>query len=148
MLSRKTEYSNYLAAEIESAKTYACDVTDPIAVETAFSAVRTDMGEIDILVYNAGSGVWGNIEELNDFLPAVWDTEPGFGLRFAPSGRKSFIYLYRFEGRPRRFTLGVYPRMPLADAREALAKAAKMLDKGIEPAEQELAARKDRRDAD
>ena len=78
----------------------------------------------------------------------VWDTEPGFGLRIAPSGRKSFIYLYRFEGRPRRFTLGVYPRMPLADAREALAKAAKLLDKGIDPAEQELAARKDKRDAE
>ena len=78
----------------------------------------------------------------------VWDTEPGFGLRIAPSGRKSFIYLYRFEGRPRRFTLGVYPRMPLADAREALAKAAKLLDKGIDPAERELAARKDKRDAE
>ena len=78
----------------------------------------------------------------------VWDTEPGFGLRIAPSGRKSFIYLYRFEGRPRRFTLGVYPRMPLADAREALAKAAKLLDKGVDPAEQELAARKDIRDSE
>ena len=65
LLSRKTEYSNNLAAEIESAKAYACDVTDSIAVETAFAAVRTDMGEIDVLVYNAGSGVWGNIEELS-----------------------------------------------------------------------------------
>ena len=65
LLSRKTEYSSTLAANIESAKAYACDVTDPSAVETAFSAVRTDMGEIDVLVYNAGSGVWGNIEELS-----------------------------------------------------------------------------------
>ena len=65
LLSRKTEYSSTLAADIESAKAYACDVTDPSAVETAFSAVRTDMGEIDVLVYNAGSGVWGNIEELS-----------------------------------------------------------------------------------
>ncbi|MCH9027799.1 MAG: SDR family NAD(P)-dependent oxidoreductase [Proteobacteria bacterium] len=65
LLSRKIEYSSNLAAEIESAKAYACDVTDPSAVETAFSAVRTDMGEIDVLVYNAGSGVWGNIEELS-----------------------------------------------------------------------------------
>ena len=65
LLSRKTEYSSTLAADIESVKAYACDVTDPSAVETAFSAVRTDMGEIDVLVYNAGSGVWGNIEELS-----------------------------------------------------------------------------------
>jgi len=47
----------------------------------------------------------------------VWDTEPGFGLRIAPSGRKSFIYLYRFEGKPRRLTLGVYPRMSLNNKR-------------------------------
>jgi len=65
LLSRKTEYSSNLAAEIESAKAYACDVTDPLAIETAFAAVRADMGKIDVLVYNAGSGVWGNIEELS-----------------------------------------------------------------------------------
>ncbi len=65
LLSRKTEYSSNLAAEIESASAYACDVTDPSAVETAFAAVRADMGEIEVLVYNAGSGVWGNIEKLS-----------------------------------------------------------------------------------
>ena len=65
LLSRKTDYSSSLAAEIESAKAYACDVTDPLAIETAFAAVRAEMGKIDVLVYNAGSGVWGNIEELS-----------------------------------------------------------------------------------
>ncbi len=65
LLSRKTDYSSKLAAELESAKAYACDVTDPSAVEAAFAAVRADMGEIDVLVYNAGSGVWGTIEELS-----------------------------------------------------------------------------------
>ena len=65
LLSRKTEFSSNLAAEIGSAKAYACDVTDPLAIESAFAAVRADMGKIDVLVYNAGSGVWGNIEELS-----------------------------------------------------------------------------------
>ena len=65
LLSRKTDYSSKLAAELESAKAYACDVTDPSAVEAAFAGVRADMGEVDVLVYNAGSGVWGNIEELS-----------------------------------------------------------------------------------
>ena len=64
-MSRKTEFSSKLAAEIDSAKAYACDVTDPSAVRSAFEAVRSDLGEIDVLVYNAGSGVWGNIEELS-----------------------------------------------------------------------------------
>ena len=65
LLSRKTEYSSKLAAEIDSAKAYACDVTDPAAVGSAFASVVADLGQIDVLVYNAGSGVWGNIEELS-----------------------------------------------------------------------------------
>jgi len=65
LLSRKTDYSNQIASELEAAKAYACDVTDSSAVEAAFAAVRGEMGEIDVLVYNAGSGVWGNIEELS-----------------------------------------------------------------------------------
>ena len=65
LLSRKTDYSSALAAELETARAYACDVTDPAAVEQAFSAVRADLGEVDVLIYNAGSGVWGNIEELS-----------------------------------------------------------------------------------
>ena len=65
LLSRKTDYSNQIASKLESAKAYACDVTDASAVEAAFAAVRTEMGEIDVLVYNAGSGAWGNIEELS-----------------------------------------------------------------------------------
>jgi len=65
LLSRKTEYSGNLAAEIDSAMAYACDVTDPSAVESAFASVAADLGQIDVLVYNAGSGVWGNIEELS-----------------------------------------------------------------------------------
>ena len=69
LLSRNTAYSNELAAEIGSAKAYACDVTDSATVKAAFTAVTAELGEIDVLVYNAGSGVWGNIEELsaNDF---------------------------------------------------------------------------------
>lgn len=65
LLSRKTDYSSDLAAELESARAYACDVTDADAVESVFSRVADDLGDIDVLVYNAGSGVWGNIEELN-----------------------------------------------------------------------------------
>ena len=78
----------------------------------------------------------------------VWDTEPGFGLRIAPTGRKSFIYLYRFEGKPRRLTLGVYPRISLADAREMVGKAVKKLEQAIDPGAEKIAARKSLRDAE
>jgi NAD(P)-dependent dehydrogenase (short-subunit alcohol dehydrogenase family) len=44
-------------------------------VERAFGAVRAELGEVDVLVYNAGSGTWGNIEETSaaDF-EASWRT--------------------------------------------------------------------------
>ncbi len=78
----------------------------------------------------------------------VWDTEPGFGLRVAPTGRKSFVYLYRFKGKPRRLTLGVYPRISLADAREMVAKSVKRLEQGIDPGAEKINARKALRDAE
>ncbi len=78
----------------------------------------------------------------------VWDTEPGFGLRIAPSGRKSFIYLYRFHGKPRRLTLGVYPRMSLADAREQVAVAANKIGQDIDPGTEKVQARNALRDAE
>jgi len=65
LLSRKTDYSSALAAELQNARAYACDVTDPLAIESAFASVRQDLGDIDVLVYNAGSGVWGDIEEIS-----------------------------------------------------------------------------------
>lgn len=65
LMSRKTDYSNEVASKLEGARVYACDVTDAAAVESAFAQAVADLGEIDVLVYNAGAGVWGNIEELS-----------------------------------------------------------------------------------
>ena len=65
----------------------------------------------------------------------VWDSStPGFGVRVSPAGRKTFVYLYRFDSRARRMTLGVYPRMSLATARTRCAEARELLDeKGRDP---------------
>lgn len=47
----------------------------------------------------------------------IWSTAlPGFGVRVAPSGTRTFIYAYRFNGLPRMATLGRYPERTLADA--------------------------------
>ena len=37
---------------------YECDVAD------AASVVSVDLGEVEVLIYNAGSGSWGSVEEI------------------------------------------------------------------------------------
>lgn len=64
----------------------------------------------------------------------VWeDGRTGFGLRVAPSGRKSWVWLYRHRGRPRRISFGTYPELGLADAHLRLAEARKILEAGDDP---------------
>lgn len=42
----------------------------------------------------------------------------GFGVRVTQSGRKTFFVRYRVNGRRPRFTIGTYPTISLADARD------------------------------
>ena len=65
LLSRKTGLSTEIAATLPQAKAYVCDVSDSMSVESAFSTVREELGPVEVLVFNAGSGPWGNIEELS-----------------------------------------------------------------------------------
>ena len=60
---------------------------------------------------------------------AAWDTlTPGFGVRVSPAGRKSFFWLYRYQGLARRVTFGTYPRLSLTKARARQAEAAEVLE--------------------
>lgn len=65
LLSRSTDYASGLAAEL-GGKAYACDVTDPAAIERAFSQVREDLGDVEVLLYNAGSGQFGTFDDVAD----------------------------------------------------------------------------------
>ena len=64
LMARRAELTAKLAAELDGAKAYPCDVGDEASVETAFARMRTDLGDADVLIFNAGSGVWGNVEEV------------------------------------------------------------------------------------
>jgi integrase len=64
----------------------------------------------------------------------VWDAKlPGFGVRVSPTGTKSFVLLYRFAGSPRRLTLGRYPVLALAEARQLAREALNQVARGIDP---------------
>jgi NAD(P)-dependent dehydrogenase (short-subunit alcohol dehydrogenase family) len=64
LLARSTRFSEGLASELGDARAYACDASDPEAVENTFAQIAEDMGDVDALVYNAGSGTWGTVEEI------------------------------------------------------------------------------------
>jgi hypothetical protein len=50
----------------------------------------------------------------------LWDIGlPGFGVRVSPNGHKSWFVMARIDGRQTRFTMGTYPAVSLAEAREA-----------------------------
>ncbi|MCZ6589314.1 MAG: Arm DNA-binding domain-containing protein [Alphaproteobacteria bacterium] len=66
---------------------------------------------------------------------------PGFALRVSESGRRTWVVLYRVNGRLRRYTFGTYPMMPLADARDRASDALRDASKGIDPADRKKAAR-------
>jgi len=65
LLARSTGFSEQLAAELGDARAFECDVSKPKSVDRAFSRIAQEMGEVDALVYNAGSGTWGTIEEID-----------------------------------------------------------------------------------
>ena len=66
----------------------------------------------------------------------VWETgRNGFGIRVSPHGRKSWVFMYWFEGMQKRMTFGVYPEMTLEKAHSAHAKAREQLFNKIDPSE-------------
>jgi NAD(P)-dependent dehydrogenase (short-subunit alcohol dehydrogenase family) len=65
LLARSTELTAALAKELDGSRAYACDVADAASVAAAFGAIAADLGPVEVLVYNAGSGVWGNIEDVS-----------------------------------------------------------------------------------
>jgi NAD(P)-dependent dehydrogenase (short-subunit alcohol dehydrogenase family) len=64
LLSRSTAFSEQLAEELQDARAFQCDAADPASVENAFNEVRAELGDVDVLIYNAGSGSWQTIEEI------------------------------------------------------------------------------------
>jgi hypothetical protein len=60
------------------------------------------------------------------------ETITGFGLRVS-HGVKSWIYVYRVGGRPRRYTIGRYPDLSLAEARDKARGARNQVAHGVDP---------------
>jgi integrase len=57
----------------------------------------------------------------------------GFTVRVMPSGAKTWLLIYSFDGKRREMNLGSYPDVKLATAREKHAAAKKLLNNGTDP---------------
>lgn len=67
--------------------------------------------------------------------------ERGMYLEIAPSGGKWWRFKYRFDKKEKRLSLGVYPDITLAVARERRDEARKLLANGVDPGENRKAAK-------
>ena len=65
----------------------------------------------------------------------------GLYLEVAPKGGKWWRIKYRFQGKEKRISLGIYPTVSLKEARESREQAKKLLAQGIDPSEQKKAVR-------
>jgi NAD(P)-dependent dehydrogenase (short-subunit alcohol dehydrogenase family) len=64
LVARSAAFIDSLAGALPGARAFACDVSDAQAIGRTFGRVRSEMGEVETLVYNAGSGSWGTVEEI------------------------------------------------------------------------------------
>ncbi|HEY8585819.1 MAG TPA: SDR family NAD(P)-dependent oxidoreductase [Rhodanobacter sp.] len=69
MLARSLAYLESLAQQIPNTHAYAYDATELDKVEPTFQAIEHKLGPVSALLYNAGGGVFKNVEEasLEDF---------------------------------------------------------------------------------
>ena len=78
----------------------------------------------------------------------VWeDGQTGLGVRVTPKGARTWVFMYRFDGKARRMTLGTYPSIGVAQAHVLHAKAREALDQGIDPGVRHVAQRRAEREA-
>jgi NADP-dependent 3-hydroxy acid dehydrogenase YdfG len=75
--ARRADYLRALKAEISASGATVleapADIGDRAQVEAAFKLIREQLGDPEVLVYNAGSGKWGNVLEVSpEDYEATW----------------------------------------------------------------------------
>ncbi len=65
MLARTQERLTAFEAEIPNSKGYPTDVGDREAVRRTFAQIRSDLGPVDVLLHNAGSGAFHEFENVS-----------------------------------------------------------------------------------
>ena len=64
LAARNVDKLSALASET-NAEVYKCDASEPMDVENLFSSVNLDLGEPDLIVFNASARVRGGVHEID-----------------------------------------------------------------------------------
>ena len=73
LLARQLGRLTALAGSIPNSRAYACDVVDATSVKATFEAISRELGPAEVVVYNAGKGVWGDPLTLREAdFEAAW----------------------------------------------------------------------------
>lgn len=100
LAARTSETLAAICAET-GAEGFAADATDPASVERLFAAAETKLGEIDVVVYNAGARIRGPLAELEpDAVRHALEINAFGGFlaareaarRFVPRGRGALFF--------------------------------------------------------
>ncbi len=74
LCARNLSRLDEIASRIAGARAYEYDVRDPAAAGAVFEKIRRDLGPVAILVYNAGSGAFKNVDDATlDEFQAAWE---------------------------------------------------------------------------
>jgi NAD(P)-dependent dehydrogenase (short-subunit alcohol dehydrogenase family) len=73
LLARQRSSFSKLVEELPMARGYECDVSDAARVAATFVAIRGELGEVEALLFNAGSGVFADVEAITpEQFEAAW----------------------------------------------------------------------------
>lgn len=61
LLSRSRRSTAALASELPDARSFECDVGDAASVASAFAELRKELGDVEVVAFNAGTGVFGSL---------------------------------------------------------------------------------------
>ena len=75
MLARTKQRLEQFEREIEGAHGFICDVTDIGSMRSAVTAVREQLGPVDVFVHNAGSGTFADfVSTTPEQMEIAWRT--------------------------------------------------------------------------
>lgn len=65
-LGRSGEGLAEAVGDLDGVARYRCDATDADQVDEVFDVIEEELGPIEVMLYNAGAGTWGGLEDVTE----------------------------------------------------------------------------------